>query len=316
MGSIPGMTSSGTWSPAFQSIMSGGAVGGGSSMAAQFAAAGMMSGPMGSGPAGPGAAGAASSIIGSIPGLSKSFGSAAMTGAMNPIATLGAWASGSDSVSTGAGSATSMDALGVAGKIGAVGALAAAGFGIYSGVQDFSKGGAYGDLAGIGKIAGSIAAVDPEPISKAVLGSIAAVTTVVTAIMGDPRMQRATEEARTLKYAHYFDPVAINETESTGGTYADQGRGGFVRNSPFSPVPTVQQSFADWRNNTIIPGRTTSQFSTQATNTNNFTIQAIDSQSVAQFTSKYSDSLADGIVKAVGAGHSIVPQMRDAMNGG
>jgi hypothetical protein len=74
-------------------------------------------------------------------------------------------------------------------------------------------------------------------------------------------------------------PVAINAAMTTGGTYADFDRFGAARGSGLAPFPTVQQGFFDYRNNTTVPGRTTSAFGGPGAQSITVNVQTLDSRS-------------------------------------
>lgn len=99
--------------------------------------------------------------------------------------------------------------------------------GVSTAVKDFSKGGASGIAGGIGSVLGTAAALDPEPISKAILGTGALVAGLVKSFLGDPRANREKQETQELQAAHYVAPNSINVTETTEGNQAfTNARGG------------------------------------------------------------------------------------------
>lgn len=218
----------------------------------------------------------------------------------------GSGGTAADNASIGADPSALGTALKVAGYAGAA-------YGAYKGITTIAKGGGRNVIGGIGEIAGAAAAVDPEPISKAILAGVALGATVITAIMGDPRANRANQEANGLKFAHFFDPVARNIDTSTGGTFADYDRSGNIRTSPFSPFAPVQEPFADYRHNTFVPGRTGNIGSNAPPVTIN--ISTLDGASLHQYVQRNSDIFANGLVKAIGDGHPVTPKFREALLG-
>jgi hypothetical protein len=99
-----------------------------------------------------------------------------------------------------------------AGAIGAGIGLAGATYaGVKTALHDFSKGGAYGVIGGIGAVASTAANFDPEPISHAILESVASVSQLVTAIMGDPRQARQNQENKELTNDAYNSTGYIDQ---------------------------------------------------------------------------------------------------------
>jgi hypothetical protein len=144
---------------------------------------------------------------------------------------------------------------------------------------------------GIGSMAGAAALVDSEPISKAILTGVAAVSGAVGLIFGDPKAIRQHQIDQALKYNQFMAPVSINATMSTGGTYSDLDRFGNVRTSALSPFPQVQQGYFDYRNNTVVPGRTLSQFG-GPTGGMTVNINAMDSKSIVDNHAAIADAVA------------------------
>ena len=85
-------------------------------------------------------------------------------------------------------------------------ALAGAAYaGVTTAIKDFGKGGARGITAGIGDIAGTAAAFDPEPISHAVLAGVALAAKVVSSLFGDPKADRQASIQHELTNNAFFD---------------------------------------------------------------------------------------------------------------
>jgi hypothetical protein len=98
------------------------------------------------------------------------------------------WNAGAPTFNPSDGSETPASGARTAGTVvGAAGTVLAGGFAAY---QGFSRGGARGALQGTGAILGTAAALDPEPVSKAILAGAAIATGLVTAILGDPIAKR------------------------------------------------------------------------------------------------------------------------------
>jgi hypothetical protein len=139
---------------------------------------------------------------------------------------------------------------GIAGGMG--GALGTIG-GIVGGISDLTKPGTANKVAGGLEIA---AAVDPEPFSKAAL----MVAAMVAHMFGKGPQQREEDIKKRMEGNQFYTPVGENISESTSGTFSDMGRGGFARNSPFSPFPNLEEPYYDFQNHVMVQGRTVSQF--------------------------------------------------------
>lgn len=145
--------------------------------------------------------------------------------------------------------------------IGIAAAAAGAAFGAYSG---FKSGGARGDLAGAGSLAGGAGAIMmmagmTGPAAPIVAG-VGLALGLISSLLGDPKQARSNQIQSQLLHNQYMAPVAINASMSTGGTYADFDRFGAPRGSSFSPFPTVDQGFFDYRHGVTVPGRINSSF--------------------------------------------------------
>jgi hypothetical protein len=126
--------------------------------------------------------------------------------------------------------------------------------------QQFKRGGAKGALGGTSAILGTAAALDPEPISKMALGLTAAVTGLVSSILGDPKQIRQRQIENTLYNNQYQAPQAISISSTTRGGYSDVDSMGNIRSSSFSPYPFQVQAYKDVPYRFDVPGVTTGQF--------------------------------------------------------
>jgi hypothetical protein len=188
---------------------------------------------------------------------------------------------------------------------------------VYAGTQaalhDFRQGGAYGTIGGIGAVAGTAAAVDPEPISKAVLTTVALVAQGVDAIIGDPRQNRQNLINKRLFNDQFAAPTPVNVTESTGGSYVANDRFGNLINTDLSPYPSVQEPYLDPSNKVNVPGRVLNPFGggsgSVPTPAPSVVVQysshvsAIDGPSVQRVLDDHAAVLTDSLSKAVNRGH-------------
>lgn len=124
--------------------------------------------------------------------------------------------------------------------------------------QSFSAGGARNALAGASAVMGG-AAMIPSPASP-FLAVGAAGAGMASAMFGDSKQQRAHEISQQLKYNWFFAPEQMNVSAGVGGGYLDYNRFGGMRSSDLSPYPVVQEPYADWRHNVMVPGRVTSPY--------------------------------------------------------
>ncbi len=286
--SIPGLTDSGG---AFESGSSGGGIGslmkllgiGGA------AAAGGVALSTGAGIFGPTDANG----LPVIPGVTApaSSSSAAAPGSSNPFAgTVEAPLFSSDA------SASTKFSAGIG--------TAAALYGAFTGVQDITKGGAQNITAGIGKFAGSAAALDPEPISKGILAGVSLVSGIVSSLMGDPKANREAHISHALFNNQYVAPQALNRSMNISGNYSDIDFRGNVRGSDLSSIPIARQASEDPRHGVVAPGSIISPFGggSQPNITVNNNVSAIDQDSVAKFFQSNPQALGDGVVHALNTG--------------
>jgi hypothetical protein len=171
-----------------------------------------------------------------------------LSGLASPL-TAGLFAgfrSGDYSIKTGSGTATSASAMGLTGtgarvaNIGASGAIAGLGaLGIYQGLQ---QGGARGTTNAIGSALG-VAAMIPGP-QQPFLQAGALMAGFISAMMPDPKKQRADEIGRTLERSRFADPVGVDRFTDQYGRDIDYNRRGEIR--VMQPV-TVNVSAMDSR---------------------------------------------------------------------
>jgi hypothetical protein len=156
-------------------------------------------------------------------------------GGSNP---LGAIFSG---LSTNGSTATQLTGVQQAGvAVGTAAMLVGAGM---SAVKGFQQGGVGGVSKGISSITGAAAMLDPEPISKAILGGIAAVSGFIGAEFGTGPAQRAKQLTNEISKNQYLAPTALNVTQGMNGTYEDFDSRGNIRTSTLSALPTVAEPY-------------------------------------------------------------------------
>lgn len=151
--------------------------------------------------------------------------------------------------------------------------------GVEAAYSGFKKGGARGNLQGISAVTGTAAALDPEPISKAVLAGVALVSSFVGSVLGDPKQMRQEFIDKTLGNAKYEAPAVKNVNMGVGGGYSDYSAWGNVRSSNLSPYPTGQSDPSQWYRNgqyNQLPGSSGTPYGSNIT----VNIQAFDAQNV------------------------------------
>lgn len=198
---------------------------------------------------------------------------------------------------------------------GAVGTAGVVASGTFAAIDGFKKGGAKGYLAGSSAILGTAAALDPEPISKAVLGAAALVTGIVTQLLGDPKQIYEEKVSKTLQENQYIAPTSITRSMGLNGMYADVDAQGNARSSNLSSMPQIAEGYYDYMNGTAVPGTQLSQFgggsaSPQQINVN---VQTLDSRSF----SDNSGMIADAVRHAVSTGpHPLIDELRSQLQPG
>ena len=222
-------------------------------------------------------------------------------GGSNPLgAIFGGWSTHGDTMTQ----LTGAQQAGVAAGTAAM--LAGAGMTIASGISQGGVGGyAKATSAGLGVAA----SLDPDPLSKTLLGVAAMATSVIGSLFGQNPQQRQKDIANEIGEHEYLAPTAMNVTQGMNGTYEDFDARGNLRTSTLSAVPTVAEPYIDsYKYNgqkTFFdaPGQVTSPYSGtpaggsgQAPISNNTTIivQALDSESLHEYLQKPSNSHAVG----------------------
>jgi hypothetical protein len=193
---------------------------------------------------------------------------------------------------------------GTGAKIGSAVATAGAVYGGVMGIMGGVKqGGARGTLTAIGAGAGAAAALDPEPISKAVLAGVALVSGMITGIMGDPRQNRQNQLNNELTDWHYFQPQALSSMMDGSGNLVNYDARGNVRSTPYDGwrFDVTQSHYGSPVNGqpTPIPGGAQPVY-----------IYAMDAQSFAQFATNNRGALANAQYQAIQEGHPLVQAIR------
>jgi hypothetical protein len=219
-------------------------------------------------------------------------------GGSNPLSAIfTGMTSGSEVQLTGAQQA------GVA--VGTAAMLAGAGMSIASGINQGGVGG-YTKAASAGL--GAAAMLDPEPISKTILASAAAITGLVGAVFGTGPQQRSKDIFNALSSNQYLAPTALNVIQGMNGTYEDFDARGNLRTSTMSAVPTVAEPYITsrvvdgQRTYYDVNGNVTSPYSGGAKGTGQapiagaptIIIQAFDSESLHEYLQKPANSHAVG----------------------
>jgi len=131
------------------------------------------------------------------------------------------------SVQTGPGRATTYTGAERVGAAVGTGATVAAGtLGVIGGIR---QGGARGTTQAIGSAAATAAALDQEPVSKAVLTAVAFGASLVSALLGDPKQERDEAIAMALQRARFQDPTTINRFADLSGVELDYDYRGRLR---------------------------------------------------------------------------------------
>jgi hypothetical protein len=195
---------------------------------------------------------------------------------------------------------------GTGAKIGSAVATAGAVYGGVMGIMGGVKqGGARGTVTAIGAGAGAAAALDPEPISKAVLAGVALVSGMITGIMGDPRQNRQNQINNELTDWHYFQPQALSSMMDGSGNLVNYDARGNVRSTPYDGwrFDVSQSHYGSPVNGqpTPIPGGAQPVY-----------IYAMDAQSFAQFATNNRGALANAQYQAIQEGHPLVQAIRAA----
>ncbi len=159
-------------------------------------------------------------------------------------------------------------------------ALAAGAFGVYSGIK---AGGPQGYLSAASSALATAALLDPEPISKAILGVAAFATGLATTVFGDPKAKRAKEIDSWLKTHEYQGPDPVSIVQDVKGRDISYDQRGNLR-----PI--------------------------QVSNDNRqYHVSAIDSQDVSRFFEKNAGALNRGVTQAIREGGGMVPELAGAL---
>jgi len=124
---------------------------------------------------------------------------------------------------------------GVAHRVGQAGIIAGGAFGVISGIKE---GGTRGTLHAVSSAAATAAALDPEPISKAILAAIAVTTDIVASFVGPNVEKRKREIAAALERNRYADPSSQDLLVDLYGRQMDRDVAGTFRMLP-PPIPGI-----------------------------------------------------------------------------
>jgi len=222
----------------------------------------------------------------------------------------GSFGKGGASVLTGKAVPTLFSSsAGGAEKAGAAIGLAGAAYaGVTQAVRDFSQGGARGVIGGIGAVAGTAAAFDPEPISHAVLAGVALGASVISSLFGDPKAARTASIGHELTNAQFSTRGSIDEHgnfvagrenkaigyfgSSTGDSYDYNFRGGLRSGSQ-----------ADTSRNTFDPSPNANQPKNGGVTIN---VTAMDSKSFLDHASDISAAVRKGVQQ----GHPLIQELQ------
>lgn len=183
-------------------------------------------GPGGTPPFLPSTTGTGTGVVSSSPGgLSRFLGGLLGFGGGNPLGAI--FTPSGESVNLGNGRATTFSTAERVGAAAGVAAAVAAGTaGVLGGIK---QGGARGTIQAIGSAAGTAAALDPEPISKAVLSVVAISSGLINSLFGDPKKKRDEEITREIEQNRFREPVARDLVTDLYGNTVDYDRRGQVR---------------------------------------------------------------------------------------
>ena len=124
--------------------------------------------------------------------------------------------------------------------LSAAASAGAAYMGVTSAIHDFKMGGARGITGGIGDVALTAAAFDPEPISKGVLAMVGTVSKMISSIFGDPKQIRQDQINAEINRNRYLAPASLTVTSNENGQYTDFDRFGKIRGSSFNAFNIVE----------------------------------------------------------------------------
>lgn len=142
----------------------------------------------------------------------------------------------SSSIQTGPGTATTAAGLGLnsstsraANVAGSTAFVAGAGI---SAFRDFRRGGAGNILSGTATVLGTAAALDPEPISKAVLAIAAASAAIIGSMLPDPKQTRDKRINELLNSSMFEESAPTQFNMDRFGRGFDQNKRGQYRDMP------------------------------------------------------------------------------------
>lgn len=214
----------------------------------------------------------ARSILGGIPGLFggttasgiSTFGGTDILG--NPLGSIPGGYDPTASIAFGSNVGGSKGASALTKGVGYGAAIAAGGFGVYSGIR---QGGAQGFMTAAGSALGTAAMLDPEPISKAILAVAALGTGLVSALLGNPKQKRADQLQADAAGRAYTAPTGTSYFADNYGNQVDYTYQGTMR-----PMIVYQTN-----------------------------IHAIDTQSSVEFLERNGPAVASAITKTVWSGN-------------
>jgi hypothetical protein len=149
---------------------------------------------------------------------------------------------------------------------------------IYAGtkgaIAGFKSGGVGGITSGIASIAGTAAALDPEPISKAVLGGVALVSSIIGDIFGNSKAKRASAIENYINNNQNLLPEAISRDVDISGAAAIYQSNGGVKAAGTTVV-------------------------------NHWNVSAMDADSFHAFATKNSSTFASAVNSSLQLGHPL-----------
>ena len=210
-------------------------------------------------------------------------------------------------------------------------------------IQGIDQGGARGTLSAIGAGAGTIAAFDPDPVTKSVLAAVAAGSALVKGLLGDPRANRSLYEQRALRDDQYFAPPTINRTTDQYGNEAGYNFMGQAHSLPFQTFSEVMpyDKYYKMPFGSGVPnvwGEVPGQIIEPYTNPQNYnkdfstpngtnggyapaqtiqyiTIHAMDPQSFVDFANRNSSTIASQVSREIKNGHPVGMAIQQAVFG-
>lgn len=181
-------------------------------------------------------------------------------------------------IQTGPGQAVTASSRGYTSAAGRAGTIIGAAGALYAGTEGaiagFSQGGVGGVANGISSIVGTAAALDPEPISKAVLAGVALVSHIVGDIFGRSKEKRAQEIERYIDKNQSTLPEAIAKDIDISGAAAIYQSNGRVRAAGTTVV-------------------------------NHWNVQTMDAKSFQQFANDNHSTFASAVNSSLQLGHPL-----------